>query len=58
MQDRLNKVKIIDKSIVNKDDMLKMLLNKKFDYYPARAFKKKRFSSKLNTSYSIKGITD
>ena len=54
----LKKVKIKDVCAVDKDTLLAMLLKNEYDYYPARAFKKKRFSNKLQTSYSIKGITN
>lgn len=51
---KLKTCQILDKSIVNRDSLLAMLLKNEFDYYPARAFKKKRFSRKLMTSYSVK----
>jgi len=56
-QRKIKSAKIIDKCIVNRDTMLEMLLKNKYDYYPVRAFKKKRFDRKLITSYSVKGIT-
>jgi len=53
---KLKVAKIIDQSPANSEDVLKMLLKNGYDYYPARAFKKKRFDRKLLTSYSVKGI--
>jgi len=49
---------IIDKVIVTRQTLTEMLLNNKYDYRPAKAFKKKEFSRKLSTSYSVKGITN
>jgi hypothetical protein len=40
----------------DRESVLKMLLDNGYDYYPAKAFRKKRFKSKLTTSYSLKGI--
>ena len=55
--DRKLKTAIIrDQAPATRDAVLQMLLKNGYDYYPARAFKKKRFSSKLSTSYSVKGI--
>lgn len=42
----------------DKDTLIKELLELEFDYRQMRAFKKKAFSRKLSTSYSIKGVTD
>ncbi|HHX70457.1 MAG TPA: hypothetical protein GX708_20685 [Gallicola sp.] len=47
---------IIDSAPANKEAVIEMLLKHKYDYRPARPFKKKEFSKKLQTSYSIKGI--
>jgi hypothetical protein len=47
---------IRDQAPATRDAVLEMLLKNGYDYYPARAFKKKRFSSKLTSSYSVKGI--
>lgn len=55
-QRKIKETTIEDKSLVNRDAILAMLLKNGYDYYPAKAFRKKRFSRKLNTSYSIKGI--
>jgi len=52
----IKKSRIVDKSLVNRDDLLQMLLRNRFDCYPVRPFKKKRFPNKLSTSYSVKGI--
>jgi len=40
----------------NKDAIIKELLDYNYDYRQLRAFSKKRFKNKLNTSYSIKGV--
>ena len=48
---------IRDQAPANREAVLEMLLRNQFDYYPTRAFKKKRFPRKLDTSYSVKGIT-
>ena len=54
---KLKLARVVDQSPVDRDSVLEMLLRNGYDYYPARAFKKKRFSRKLSTSYSVKGIT-
>lgn len=54
---KLKTARVIDQAPADRDSVLEMLLRNEFDYYPARAFKKKRFSRKLSTSYSVKGIT-
>lgn len=55
---RLGKTDIVkDSAPCVKEELLAMLLKHGFDYYPARAFQKKRFNNKLRTSYSIKGVT-
>ena len=54
---KLKLARVIDQSPADRDSVLEMLLRNEFDYYPARAFKKRRFSRKLSTSYSVKGIT-
>jgi hypothetical protein len=54
---KLKTARVVDQSPANRESVLEMLLRNEFDYYPARAFKKKRFSRKLSTSYSVKGIT-
>jgi len=54
----LKSTTIQDKCICNRDALLEMLLKHSYDYYPARAFKKKRFNNKLGVSYSVKGIED
>jgi hypothetical protein len=53
---KLKTTTIIESCKANREDVLAMLLRNQYDYYPARAFKKKRFSRKLSTSYSVKGI--
>jgi len=53
---KLQESKVIAKTNCNRDDVLKMLLDHEYDYYTRRAFKKKRFDSKLRTSYSLKGV--
>jgi len=52
----VTRCKIIDSAPANKEAVIEMLLKHEYDYRPARAFKKKEFSKKLKTSYSIKGI--
>ncbi len=47
---------IRDQAAATREAVLEMLLKNGYDYYPARAFKKKRFASKLTSSYSVKGI--
>lgn len=54
---RLKTARVVDQSPADRESVLEMLLRNEYDYYPARAFKKKRFSRKLSTSYSVKGIT-
>ena len=56
-QRKVKTAQVVDVCLVNRDEMLAMLLKHEYDYYPSRAFKKKRFSRKLITSYSVKGIT-
>jgi hypothetical protein len=53
---KLKTATIVESCSANREDVLAMLLRNQYDYYPARAFKKKRFSRKLSTSYSVKGI--
>lgn len=53
---KLKTTTIIDQSPANREAVLEMLLNNEYDYYPTRAFKKKRYPRKLTTSYSVKGI--
>ena len=53
---KLKTAQIVDQSPADKDSVLAMLLKNGYDYYPSRAFKKKRFDRKLITSYSVKGI--
>ena len=53
---KLKTATIRDQAPATRDAVLQMLLKNGYDYYPARAFKKKRFSAKLSTSYSVKGI--
>lgn len=53
---KLNELTIQDVCKSDRESVLEMLLRNKYDYYPTRPFKKKRFPSKLNTSYSVKGI--
>lgn len=53
---KLKTAVIRDQSAATRDAVLQMLLKNGYDYYPAKAFKKKRFSSKLTSSYSVKGI--
>ena len=55
---KLKTATIVDQSPADRDSVLEMLLRNQYDYYPSRAFKKKRFSRKLTTSYSVKGITN
>lgn len=57
-QRKLKEAKVIDFCKCNKEDILAMLLKNGYDYYPKRAFQKGRFKAKLDTSYSIKGITN
>jgi hypothetical protein len=47
---------IRDQAPATRDAVLEMLLKNGYDYYPAKAFRKKRFASKLTSSYSVKGI--
>ena len=54
---KLKTARVVDQSPANRESVLEMLLRNRYDYYPTRAFKKKRFSRKLTTSYSVKGIT-
>lgn len=46
---------IIDKSHCIKENVIEMLLKNEYDYRILKAFKKKKFSRKLRTSYSVKG---
>jgi hypothetical protein len=54
---KLKTTRIRAQAPAERDAVLKMLLDNGYDYYPTRAFRKKRFSRKLTTSYSVKGIT-
>lgn len=54
---RLNVSKVKDKAPVIKEELVNMLFKNGYDYKPKRAFQKGAFSSKLSTSYSVKGIT-
>lgn len=54
---KLKTARVVASCPAERDAVLKMLLDNGYDYYPARAFRKKRFSRKLSTSYSLKGIT-
>jgi hypothetical protein len=55
---KLKTATVVDQAPANREAVLEMLLRNEYDYYPARSFKKKRFSRKLTTSYSVKGITN
>lgn len=46
---------ITDIARCTKEEVLKMLLKNEYDYYPAKAYTKKQFDYKLNTSFSVKG---
>jgi hypothetical protein len=46
---------IIDKCECNKETVIEMLFKHGYDYRQLRAFRKKQFSKKLTTSYSVKG---
>jgi len=52
---KLGWVEITDMAPVTEKEVLEMLLRNQFDYYPAKAFKKKRFKRKLRTGFSVKG---
>jgi hypothetical protein len=53
---KLKTATVDDQAPANREAVLEMLLKNGYDYYPARAFKKKRFASKLTSSYSVKGF--
>ena len=53
---KLKTATVRDQAPATREDVLQMLLKNGYDYYPAKAFQKKRFSAKLSTSYSVKGI--
>jgi len=53
---KLKTATVRDQAPATREDVLQMLLKNGYDYYPAKAFRKKRFSAKLSTSYSVKGI--
>lgn len=51
------KHQIVAISKATQEDLLKMLKENDYDYYPIKAFRKRASSNrKLSTSYSIKGI--
>lgn len=54
---KLKNTRVVDQAPADRESVLEMLLRNQYDYYPTRAFKKKRFPRKLTTSYSVKGIT-
>lgn len=55
-QKKLKETEVIDFAPCIKDDLLKMLKNNRYDYYPIRAFTaRKDGNRKLQTSYSVKG---
>ena len=54
---KLKTTRVRAQAPADRESVLKMLLDNGYDYYPAKAFRKKRFSRKLTTSYSVKGIT-
>lgn len=47
-------VSIIDSCGTTKDEVLKMLNHNGYDYYPIKAFQKRKSSKKLKTSYTLK----
>ena len=54
---KLKTARVIDQAPAEREAVLAMLLKNGYDYYPKRAFVKSKFSRKLSTSYSVKGIT-
>lgn len=57
-QRKLKEVIIRDICKCNKEDILAMLLKNGYDYYPKKPFQKAKFKAKLDTSYSLKGVTN
>lgn len=53
---KLKTATVRDQAPATRDAVLQMLLKNGYDYYPAKAFRAKRFKAKLTTSYSVKGI--
>lgn len=49
-------IKIVAVCKSNKIDVMKMLKENGFDYYPVRPFTKKASNNKLYSSYSMKGL--
>jgi len=55
---KIKTCEIKDVSIVNYDDLLKMLKSHQFDYSPIAPFRSRpKGNRKLTTSYSVKGIS-
>jgi hypothetical protein len=54
---KMNEGKITALLPCDREGMIEALLEHGFDYRVLRAFAKKRFKNKLQTSYSIKGVS-
>lgn len=53
---KLKDAKVTKVLTCDKDTLVNELLELEYDYQVVRAFRKKQFSKKLGTSYSIKGV--
>ena len=54
---RIKDSTIIDFCLRNRGDLLEMLMNNGYNYYPAKPFTKKPKTDRLITSYSLKGFS-